>query len=281
LLSILRENRKYLKVFLLSLFYSDSMKKQVYMEIYKALTSRDDIPSLSSKYGIDEEVLISILSQKTVRNVKKDYYPIMNRINELVKLWDKGLSFDQISNKLSFSPILMATMILKEKNFNKKDIKNFLNCPDLIPDERIKEEIKKAIEVDISYSPESSKIQRENGKKGEEMLKTYLEQREIQFLREDDLRKLGSVKTPDFLLNKVIKIRGRRVFWFESKASFCDYIEFKQDYNKQLKHYISLFGPGIVVYWKGYIDDILTDKRVLVADNTFFEKIFTSFEYEQ
>ncbi|MBP7819757.1 MAG: TPD domain-containing protein [Candidatus Methanofastidiosum sp.] len=257
------------------------MKKQVYMEIYKALTSRGDIPSLSSKYGIDEEVLISILSQKTVRNVKKDYYPIMNRINELVKLWDKGLSFDQISNKLSFSPILMATMILKEKNFNKKDIKNFLNCPDLIPDERIKEEIKKAIEVDISYSPESSKIQRENGKKGEEMLKTYLEQREIQFLREDDLRKLGSVKTPDFLLNKVIKIRGRRVFWFESKASFCDYIEFKQDYNKQLKHYISLFGPGIVVYWKGYIDDILTDKRVLVADNTFFEKIFTSFEYEQ
>jgi len=276
----LKENRKYLKVFLLSLVKSGSMKKQVYMEIYKSLNSREDIPPLSSKYGIEEDVLISILSQKTVRNVKKDYYPIMNRIHELVKLWDKGLTFQDISNKLVFSPILIATMILKEKNYSKKDIKNFLNNPDSIEDERIRTEIKKAIEIDIAYSPQSSKIQRENGKKGEEMLKFYLDQKEIQFLREDDLRKLGSVKTPDFLLNKVIRIRGRRVFWFESKASFCDYIEFKQDYNKQLKHYISLFGPGIVVYWKGYIDDIITDKRVLVVDKNFFEKSFTSFEYD-
>ncbi len=160
----MKENRKYLKVFLLSLVKSDSMKKQVYMDVYKALNSREDIPLVSSTYGIDEDVLISILSQKTVRNVKKDYYPIMNRIHEFVKLWDKGLSFYHISNKLSFSPILIATMILKEKNYNKKDIKNFLNNPDSIEDERIREEIKKAIEIDIAYSPQCSKIQREKGK---------------------------------------------------------------------------------------------------------------------
>jgi cyanate lyase len=255
------------------------MRKQVFMEIYRSINTRDDVPELSQKYGIEEDILLSILSQKTVRNVKKDYYPIMNRIREIVKLWEKGLSFFDIAAKLSFSPILIATMILKEKGHNKKDIKNILNNPDSIDDERIKNEIKKAIEVDIAYSPESSKIQRENGKKGEEMLKGYLDNKEILFLREDDLRKLGSGKTPDFLLNKAIKIRGRKVFWFESKASFGDYIEFKQDYNKQLKHYISLFGPGIVVYWKGYIDDIITDKRVLVVDKNFFEKSFTSFEY--
>lgn len=255
------------------------MRKQVFMEIYKSINTRDDVPELSHKYGIEEDVLLSILSQKTVRNVKKDYYPIMNRIRELVKLWDKGLSFFDIASKLSFSPILIATMILKEKGTNKKEIKDILNNPDLIEDERIKNEIIKAIEVDIAYSPQSSKIQRENGKNGEEMLKVYLDKKEIQFLREDDLRKLGSGKTPDFLLKKPIKIRGRKVFWFESKASFCDYIEFKQDYNKQLKHYVSLFGPGIVVYWKGYIDDIITDKRVLVVDKNFFEISFTSFEY--
>ena len=255
------------------------MSKQVFMEIYKSINTRDDVPELSCKYKIEEDILLSILSQKTVRNVKKDYYPVMNRIRELTKLWDRGLSFFDISSKLSFSPILIATMILKEKGFNKKDIKDILNNPDSIKDERIKNEILKAIEVDIAYSPTSSKIQRENGKNGEEMLKTYLDKKEIQFLREDDLRKLGSGKTPDFLLKKPIKIRGRKVFWFESKASFCDYIEFKQDYNKQLKHYISLFGPGIVVYWKGYIDDIITDKRVLVVDTDFFEHTFTSFEY--
>lgn len=255
------------------------MRKQVFMEIYKSINTRDDVPELSCKYGVEEDVLLSILSQKTVRNVKKDYYPIMNRIRELAKLWDRGLSFFDIASKLSFSPILIATMILKEKGFNKKDIKDIMHNPDSIGDERIKNEIIKAIEVDIAYSPQSSKIQRENGKNGEEMLKVYLDKKEIQFLREDDLRKLGSGKTPDFLLKKAIKIRGRQVFWFESKASFCDYIEFKQDYNKQLKHYISLFGPGIVVYWKGYIDDIVTDKRVLVVDTDFFENIFTSFEY--
>ncbi len=255
------------------------MRKQVFMEIYKSINTRDDVPELASKYEIEEDILLSILSQKTVRNVKKDYYPVMNRIRELTKLWDRGLSFFDIASKLSFSPILIASMILKEKGFNKKDIKEIMHNPDSIEDERIKNEILKAIEVDIAYSPQSSKIQRENGKNGEEMLKVYLDKKEIQFLREDDLRKLGSGKTPDFLLKKPIKIRGRKVFWFESKASFCDYIEFKQDYNKQLKHYISLFGPGIVVYWKGYIDDIVTDKRVLVVDTDFFEKIFTSFEY--
>ncbi|HII94142.1 MAG TPA: TPD domain-containing protein [Candidatus Methanofastidiosum sp.] len=255
------------------------MRKQVFMEIYKSINTRADVPELSCKYEIGEDVLLSILSQKTVRNVKKDYYPIMNRIRELTKLWDRGLSFFDIASKLSFSPILIATMILKEKGFNKKDIKDIMHNPDSIEDERIKNELIKAIEVDIAYSPQSSKIQRENGKNGEEMLKVYLDKKEIQFLREDDLRKLGSGKTPDFLLKKPIKIRGRKVFWFESKASFCDYIEFKQDYNKQLKHYISLFGPGIVVYWKGYIDDIVTDKRVLVVDTDFFENIFTSFEY--
>lgn len=249
------------------------------MEIYKALNTRDDVPDISRKYGVEEDVLLSILSQKTVRNVKKDYYPIMNRVRELSRLWNKGLSFNDISNRLSFSPILIATMILKENGYSKKDIKNFLHNPESINDERIKSEIIKAIEVDIAYSPESSKIQRENGKNGEEMLKTYLDAKEIQFLREEDLRKMGSGKTPDFLLKKPIKIRGRKVFWFESKASFCDYIEFRQDYNKQLKHYISLFGPGIVVYWKGFIDDIITDKRVLVVDTNFFEKNFTSFEY--
>lgn len=255
------------------------MRKQVFMEIYRSINTRDDIPEISQKFGIEEDVLLSILSQKTVRNVKKDYYPIMNRIKEIVKLWDRGLSFFDIATRLSFSPILIATLILREKGYNKKDVRNIITNPDLIEDERIKNEIIKAIEVDIAYSPESSRIQRENGKKGEEMLKEYLDNKELPFLREDDLRKLGSGKTPDFLLKKPIKIKGRKVFWFESKASFCDYIEFKQDYNKQLKHYISLFGPGIVVYWKGYIDDIITDKRVLVVDKNFFEKFFTSFEY--
>lgn len=66
----------------------------------------------------------------------------------------RAIFFD-IATRLSFSPILIATLILREKGYNKKDVRNIITNPDLIEDERIKNEIIKAIEVDIAYSPES------------------------------------------------------------------------------------------------------------------------------
>jgi hypothetical protein len=41
----------------------------------------------------------------------------------------------------------------------------------------------------------------------------------------------------------------------ESKASFGDKVQMRGDYNRQLKHYVGLFGKGLVVYWHGYIND--------------------------
>jgi hypothetical protein len=29
----------------------------------------------------------------------------------------------------------------------------------------------------------------------------------------------------------------------------------KGDYHRQLKHYVELFGKGLVIYWHGYIND--------------------------
>ncbi|KAL8615920.1 hypothetical protein ACOMHN_034596 [Nucella lapillus] len=47
-------------------------------------------------------------------------------------------------------------------------------------------------------------------------------------------------------------VKGQEVRWIESKAYFGDYDWFYRS-RKQFEDYLRLFGPGLVVYWYGYI----------------------------
>jgi len=53
------------------------------------------------------------------------------------------------------------------------------------------------------------------------------------------------------------------------QMGFGDKKEIKRDYRKQLTHYVDLFGAGMVLYWYGFIEDILTDERIIVRDKRF------------
>ena len=59
---------------------------------------------------------------------------------------------------------------------------------------------------------------------------------------------------------------GRKVCWVESKASFGDNTEFRYNSRKQLIPYTKMFGPGIVVYWVGKLDDLECPEGVYVED---------------
>ncbi|CAB3988739.1 Hypothetical predicted protein, partial [Paramuricea clavata] len=85
---------------------------------------------------------------------------------------------------------------------------------------------------------------------------------------ENDMRSQGYDKTPDFKLQVPIAVDGRVVNWIESKASFGDESSHKTYLKDQFWSYWNRFGPGMVIYWFGFIDelDCNRDKGIILSD---------------
>ncbi|MFH0862106.1 MAG: C15orf41 family protein [Candidatus Altiarchaeota archaeon] len=250
------------------------MNSAEYRRIYGQLSSRDDIKRLSREEGLDEELLIVILSQKIVRNTKRTYYEIKNKAPSLLGHWMHGKKFTDIASKEGFSPVLTASLMLQHTGVSKKQFKNYLNNPETIPDKRLKQEILDAMKEELIYSPEGTRMQWGRGKDVELTVKKWLDLRRVSYVTEYDAKKGEYTKTPDFRLEAPIKVQDKWVNWVECKASFGDESEYKRDYGKQLSHYVNLFGQGMVCYWYGYVEDMpqyLRDEKVIVVDRRFYE----------
>ena len=112
----------------------------------------------------------------------------------------------------------------------------------------------------------------ERGRQGEARLHKWLEERNVPFRTECDLK--GKFpKTPDFLLGKVMDYNGSKVHWIESKASFGSPEEIRRNVRTQLKAYTELFGSGVVLYWFGYIEDLdmKMPEGIILADKGFLK----------
>ncbi|MBD3389112.1 MAG: hypothetical protein GF416_08495 [Candidatus Altiarchaeales archaeon] len=245
-----------------------------YQRIYNGLKSPQDIKRLAKEEGLDEELLLVILTQKTVRSTKRDYYAIKKKAPSLLGEWMHGKSFLQIAHENSFPPVLTASLMLQHTGVTKKQFKNYLRDPDRINDERLKKDLKEAIEEELIYSPEGTRIQFERGKDVERIVKKWLDQRRVKYITEQEAKKGNYTKTPDFNLESPFKMQGKWLNWVECKASFGDESEYKRDYGKQLSHYVKLFGKGMVVYWYGYIEDMpnhLRDDDIVIGDRRLFE----------
>ncbi len=246
------------------------MNYRLYKEIYENLNSTEDIDALVEKFRIEKEVFLAILSQKIVRNVKKNYYKLERKKEILRARWKDGESITEISEEYNFSPVLTASFIFQD-TFSRKKFKECLKNPELIEEKRIKKEIKEIIEEDIVYSPKYINLQRENGIRCEEEIRSWLLERDIRFITEKDARYENFRKTPDFLLMSPFSVGGFEVRWIESKAGFGDLIQFKQDFRGQLRPYVQLFGSGIIVYWVGHLERLNGfSNRIIVISKKFF-----------
>ena len=81
---------------------------------------------------------------------------------------------------------------------------------------------------------------------------------------------MGYDKTPDVKLDIPFATKdGAIINWIESKAVFADDENHNEYLEKQLRSYWNRFGPGLVIYWFGFISELYAaslEEGILIKD---------------
>jgi hypothetical protein len=221
------------------------VKLEEYLKIRRALKSPKDF----DKFGRKNYILSSILNQKTVDRVLRTYHQYNSDLNVIARIWKEKR---RIPVKLP--PVLRVRLLLKSLGFSKSEIQNALKYPDELEDD-LSNVVWNAITSDFIYSPIAVKFQSIKGYIGEKLVATWLEDLDVDFLREEDLRRSGG-KTPDFYIKNPIEIQGLNVRWIESKFMFGDLRVHSFYWRKQYYRYFKDFGKGLIIYWSEHLEDL-------------------------
>ena len=234
---------------------------ELYQQIYKKLNSLEDVSVLSSETDIPKDVLFNILLQKIVRKVKLNYKNYKSMISE-------DSSVIEIARELEIPPVIVLRIKLEKKGYGKRRIKKILKNPELIEDEELRREVLYAISNDFVFSPYAQRVQRIRGNYVEEIVRLWLEDKNIKFYRENEI---PFKKTPDFLICSDLNIDGMKINWIECKALFGDLKEHRYYLEKQYSHYVKVYGKGMVVYWYSFVDGIeRMEQSIIIKDRRFF-----------
>lgn len=100
-------------------------------------------------------------------------------------------------------------------------------------------------------------------------MQEHLTKCEIPFYDENHLRSRGYDKTPDFKLEIPVAVNGFIINWIESKAQFGSFEVHRKYKKEQFLSYWNRFGPGLVIYWFGFLDNIIEpdETRYMVMDH--------------
>lgn len=227
---------------------------------------------LIKEFGITRQIAYSLYSQNIIKYVKRNHHKIKNLSPQLYRSWKRGKTILNISKEKRFPPALIANFILTEHGMKKREIQQILQEPEKCGTRRLTQELRDAMEKDRVYSPNLNDKRAIEGRRGEERLEGFLDDLDIEYYAEEDLRDNDDFpKTPDILFkSEGQNIKGHIVNWIESKSNFGSPPEFRINYRKQLSSYTELFGPGIVVYWYGYVEGVNKDSSIVVVEKEFF-----------
>ena len=240
------------------------MRYEEYKRLYDGLNTASDVDKFEAE-GYDRRLLETLINQKTTRHVRKRAYLLKKDAGKMLAEWNAGRSFLDIAESRGLPPILVAKSIFEKHGTPRKVFWEYVKDPSLLYSEETASELEEAREADLVYSPDADARSRERGKWGEGLLWEWLDGQGISYTTENDRRDEG-VKTPDCLLDEPLMFKGNKIFWIESKASFGDAVEFRYNCTHQLIPYTELFGPGMVVYWTGYVDGLETPDGILLED---------------
>lgn len=253
--------------------------------------SYDCIKSLKLQFPhVNKDTLFSIMENEYQIRMKHNYCKkdtlktkYWNRyLQALENLESPGILL-RFSQESDVTPCLIAKLILQSYfeslESNSDDIKinvnHYLRNTSLIPDMDLAYEVFLCVNMDNLYSPLIDASRQTVGQQYEIRLYNELKKKNIAFRHEEDLRTYGYDKTPDFKLEVPIAIDGFIVNWVESKARFGS-SNIHQEYNdSQFLSYWNRFGSGLVIYWFGYVQNIVDqDNKKYIVRDSLPDKIF-------
>ena len=270
-----------------------SMKQSIYDQIVTTvadsakLRKSDCMLKLHELFpDIQTDTLMSIYSQYHQRRIKTNFH-LHHRKDNINKYFRQyccsaqsreppGFLF-RLAYEVDIPPTSLAKIIIEEyfKNFHETEFSvvrtqanKCIKDTSLISNDILRKEVELCILNDDHCGPSVEKIKQEIGLKYEQVLHDLLTAKDIPYYDESVLRKQGYDKTPDFKLVSPIAVDNYVVNWIESKASFGD----EESHNGYLKgqfwSYTNRFGPGLVIYWFGFIDElnINMERGVLLGD---------------
>lgn len=244
------------------------MDKSKYEEIYELLEDIMDIGPVARTFDIHPGIAYTILSQKTVSEVKSNFGKLKRNGPAQLEQWNRGKTILDLAKTKKIPATLMASLILKELDIPKKMA---FNSPARLQNRRLSQEIIEALDKDHFFSPRAHDLQLEKGRLGEKIISRWLKAHKIDFLTEEQLREQNMSKTPDFLLLEPITIDDMKISWIESKAMFGDEQEHKHYTKKQFSHYEQMSGHGLIVYWYGFLDTLESNGHIIKC-YLFFEE---------
>ncbi|XP_072313934.1 CDAN1-interacting nuclease 1 [Eucyclogobius newberryi] len=194
-----------------------------------------------------------------------------------------------MANEVDLSPALMARLILDRFLQNsdggtpsKPVLNSMLKEPSLIPDQTLAKNIYQCTINDCCYGPLVDCIKHAIGQEHEVLLRDKLKEKNMSFLDENQLRTMGYDKTPDIILEVPVAVDGHIVHWIESKASFGDDHSHRTYLNEQFWSYWNRFGPGLVIYWYGFITELDCQRdRGIMLKESFPSNIVTLYQAGQ
>ncbi|XP_065174687.1 CDAN1-interacting nuclease 1-like isoform X2 [Sycon ciliatum] len=266
------------------------MKRQVYLEIVSAMRlteSRDSIlQEIMLNYpSVSRDTLLSIYAhlyqKQTVQTLPRHrqssametYYRRYLREKEDSP---EGSVLTQMANEVCLAPTLLARIILERYCLHEMNnpssrslVSKWIAQPPLIPDKILAAEVQQCVLQDPNYGPLVDKIKHSVGLECELKLQEKLAAVGAAFCDEEELQAKQYPSTPDVKLEVPIAVNGFVINWIESKAMFGDEQTISGHLQDQLWNYRNLFGPGLVIYWFGFVEEANRHQKqgFLLADD--------------
>ena len=266
------------------------MRLETYEEIRDELASTpcdghpdfDDVRARHPDVTLD--ALVSIYSQESSRKIRANHGRHVRAIESHAKRYLLGEDVFSVAANVDFPACQLMRLLLEHllgvghKSVGALLREPFARIPSRPPSgspgeaygerlcARLRLDVERVVAWDHQASPAVDALRHDAGKEYEDLLEELLTAEGIPFVTERDLRAEGHARTPDVKLEAPIAVRGRVVHWIDSKASFSDPLVHVEKGNEQFQGYVNRFGPGMVIYWHGIVDDLNADPNVLVAD---------------
>ncbi|XP_065920868.1 CDAN1-interacting nuclease 1-like [Dysidea avara] len=271
-------------------FLKEMLSREAYQSIIDLIDASSNgchsncLRDLSSKFpNVPHDTLYSIFAQHFQQTTKQCHSqhrkPLVMQgyYKRYLASQDQPEVLLHMSQDVSLSPALLSRSIL-ESYITENSVtavgapstalvSHWMKNPQHIPDEKLREHVKLCIRSDTNYGLLAENVKCSVGYQYEQKLRRRLEEHNIPFLDEEFMRLQGYDKTPDFKLEVPFAVSSTVVNWVESKALFVDENSHKRYMEEQLSSYYNRFGSGMVIYWFGFVEDVLQgseDQGILI-----------------